>query len=114
MVRPSPILMRSPGTRGRRAAAVRDAAFPVAVGAPAFVFGVADGAVARAVGAVARAAGDGLDTVAAVAPCTESRTTGIAPSRMAKVGPSEVFRGSREILTWPALANWFEWHLCNL
>ena len=67
--------------------------------APAFAFAVEDAAVARAVGAVARAVGDGLDAVATAAPCTESRTTGIAANRIAMTGPGGVFRGSREILT---------------
>jgi hypothetical protein len=92
VVRPSPMLIRSPGTRGRRATAVGDAAFPFAVGDPAFAFAV--GAVA-----VARAVGDGLDSVATDAPCTESKTTGIAANRMAIAGPDGVFCGSREILT---------------
>jgi hypothetical protein len=79
--------------------AVGDAAFPFAVGDAAFALGVGDAAVARAAGAVALPVGDELDSVATDAPCTESRTTGIAANRMAIAGSGGVFRGSREILT---------------
>jgi hypothetical protein len=93
------MLIRSPGTRGRRTVAVGDAAF--AVGRAAFAFAVGDAAVIRGAGdvAAALAAGDGLDTVATDTPCTESRATGIAANRMARTGPCGVFRGYREILT---------------